>query len=183
MSPSDYDSSEKYGKLVRSAYQWVTFATVFKRAADKIKGYIVVTTPRTNIDPYCAFVYMFLIGQALENLLKGLIVAADEKCVVCNEKKHDYMLNGKVGHHHLHKLAERVENEFKQYNLKFDETEYELLERLSDYVGGKGRYPAPLKSKPLFAERLLKGTDSATIASLWGRMLEALNSVVEEQGD
>lgn len=181
MSPLDSDSPEIYRKLVRSADQWITFATAFKKAADKIKEYIVVTKPHTTINRHCAFVYMFLVGQALENLLKGLITAADEGCVVYEEKKHCYVLSKKIAHHRLHKLAKRVESDFQQYKLTFDNAECELLERLSDYVIGKGRFPVTLKSEGMFAERLLKGTDSKTIEALWARLSEALRSVADGQ--
>jgi hypothetical protein len=184
VSPLDFESPEVYKGILRSPFHWYAFAIAFKAAADKIAEHTVFlelrppdSKPVTIQDQYWTFAYMFLNGLALENVLKGLIVAADANCVAIGEKEGELKIRG-IGHHNLDQLARRLEKEFKQYKLTFNDEEYKLLERLSGYVKEKGKYPVTKKFEPMFAGRLLKGKDPEIVGALWKRLSEVLGVIV-----
>lgn len=84
-------------------------------------------------------VYLFLIGQATENLLKGIIIA------------HGKSLLGKNGEirfsgHNLAALAREIDSRRFAINSR----EWAILERLSKYVTFAGRYPIAKRPEHVF---------------------------------
>ena len=122
--------------------------------------------------------YLMLSGFALENLLKGILVAREPTLT-------DKIVSKKIKHHKLEDL-------FKLVGIEIDETESVMVERLTESIIWAGRYPIPLlKDDMVLRKRTLGYTDQGgywekaqdwpgdneLIEQLWSRLL----SVVEKE--
>lgn len=84
--------------------------------------------------------YVVLVGYALENVVKGLLIARHPEYI--NSGK----LKGGIGHHHLTNLVGRLDD------LDLTPAEREMCEILEEAIPYWGRYPIPKNQSQLSAE-------------------------------
>lgn len=135
---------ELYQHRASSAQCWLEAARKLKRAADLVRGADIFMDGRDILGalPFdhqrdARFarsmemlpVYKFLVGLAIENLAKGIIMARDPKRAA-GRKLREW---GKGGHD-LPSLVDTA-------GVSVSDDERRLLSQLSRYVRGAGRYP------------------------------------------
>jgi len=85
-------------------------------------------------------VYLYLIGMALEDILKAIYVKKYGKQIFdTKERRYD---RGKFAHHDLLKIAQKL-----NITLSANGKEAALLKKLGEYIEWAGGYPTPLKAK------------------------------------
>lgn len=110
-------------------------------------------------------VHMMLAGFAVENLVKGIIVAKKLASAKSGE------LDKRLSKHDLLKLCEQAGIE-----IQLDETEKNLLKRLSTYTVWAGRYPASKTNKDMLHSPIGIGTDSQLFKKLFNRLAAILEA-------
>lgn len=140
-------ANEKYRLACEEPYLWMQKAQEVRRSADILWNSFVeevteFSQGNNNIEHFTGNVALMLYGLAIENLLKaGLAVngLADPKGKF-NKKSHK-----------LHALAIDLD-------IKLDDKETELVERLQHFVEWAGRYPIPLHQDSLYPRKLIDGS-------------------------
>ena len=117
--------------------------------------------------------YLLLMGYALENLLKGILMADHPEYLKTGEK------GTEIRSHNLVSLCRRC-------SLVVSAAEEDLLKTLTDHIEWVGKYPVPLEEAGMYPgrKRTEGGTDLAnqfgggkaktTIEGLYSRILEEL---------
>ena len=85
---------------------------------------------QSNVDIELSKVYFFLLGLAVENIAKGILIGRDPK----------YFSHNKTMTHEIHDYV-------AECKIDLDEKKRKLLEELSIIVKWRGRYPTPKKRK------------------------------------
>jgi hypothetical protein len=118
-------------------------------------------------------IFLFLIGLALENLLKGLLVARDGSLVS------EGRLSSEVANHKLSSLFQRA-------GITLSPEQRAFVERLSESVTWAGRYPVPKSEDKFGLPQLpsgayyLPGTffedDEVKAQEIWETVVMVINS-------
>lgn len=136
--------AEIFEKCARQPYLWISSAEVLKDSADLVLARFRTALERaaperedTKIDLGISLfpVYMMLVGLAVENLLKGVLISKDHSLVEGGRLKKW----GGSGHD-LTKLASDA-------RLPLTNEEKELLARVAEFVRWAGKYPLPYSSR------------------------------------
>lgn len=157
MRATDWDDDSWVRAVVAGARdpgQWLASALRCKRASDLLRDDWAkqIEAIRKGIDagtldgladlaevPSVGPAAAFLGGTALENLLKGILVARNPELVQPNAKKPDRMFNWPEGGHDLSSLAVMAE-------INMSDAHRQTLEVLTDFVGWAGRYPTDISA-------------------------------------
>lgn len=127
-----------------------------------------------HLDGQLIGVYMFLMGYAIENLLKAILMVQHPEYFRATEKMTD------IQSHNLASLSVRC-------RIVVSEEERKLLDRLAMYIDWAGKYPVPLlstKMPPLKSDdewihlgEAFRGRDQQNaINSFWRRLLDELEA-------
>jgi hypothetical protein len=102
--------------------------------------------------------YLFLIGIAMENLIKGLIISKEPVIKDLTELKSKYGWNDK------HDLSSMI---MKNFNF-LDKDEKDTISRVEEYVKWAGKYPLTKKAMPINGvDYNLKDKDKENIEKLF----------------
>jgi hypothetical protein len=175
-----------HAHIARSGRHWKLHAATFRFAADKFYEHMPFDeySAREDVRSHCILMYHFLIGLSLEDLLKGLLIAAEPDLVIKTTNKpesgslHTYVLDTRLQTHDLLTLAGMVTRN-SRYSLTFSRAERELLRRLSHIVKWHGRYPIVLTPKEQSSLYFRPVGDRATFEGLWEQLTAALDDFVE----
>lgn len=139
----------------RNPSGWLFAAEGLKRSADLLRSAHAKASHRLFFTPHPsdderreifeeAFAYnprhVMLAGYAIENLLKGLLVAAHPERWVFEHR--DKLLSWPSGGHDLVQLA-------KEASVSLNDNEERLVDRIEVYVLWAGRYPVALKAQAM----------------------------------
>ncbi|MFZ3148420.1 MAG: hypothetical protein WA137_05205 [Methanothrix sp.] len=205
MNIKEYKCSQYRSHWQNGSY-WLSMATTLKAAADKIfdvwmnackryenlkeeDGYLVTDDYIITIDREMLLfpVYMLLMGYALENLVKGIIISEmrriDPKSID-RENLGDLLLPWKDGvgkcsiTTHIFKHLFNI----KYCNINLPNEEMRLLEEIEEYVLSGGKYPTPKKFNGSFTNNtdlVVMDYDrrqkpiNALYSKLWTRLSES----------
>ena len=134
--------------------EWYDYASELKEAAQTLwksnqNTMIIYQTERDGnyTRKYFSRTYFFLLGIAIENLIKGILISENP----------DYLKDGKISAnissgHNISFLAEQIKS------LTFNDTEQNIFKTLSDVIPYWGKYPIPknfnnLKKEVFFNEK------------------------------
>jgi hypothetical protein len=132
-------------------------------------------------------VVVLLLGFGVENLLKGLFVAAVEPPIGRVEKLKALKIPG--GPHELEPIADAVA---KLLTIKFSDEERGLLHALEHYIRWRGRYPSatdiensvPIDDSGFFKKFILYyPSDHFGVISLYDKLEGLLEEIVAREGD
>jgi hypothetical protein len=132
-------------------------------------------------------VVVLLLGFGIENLLKGLFVAAVGPPLGRVEKLKTLKIPG--GPHELEPIADEVG---KLLTIKFSDEERELLQALEHYIRWQGRYPSatdienivPIDGNGFFKKFILYyPSDHFGVISLYDKLEGLLEEMVAREGD
>lgn len=168
--------NKSYNQAALDPNNWRLWAETLKRAADNVYESSPLGIkknrerhPYDHRDYFLVNVYYLLMGYALENLLKGLLIMQDSK---------DYVQQGKFTKK-THKIAEL----FKDCGLEADKNINDLLEKLTRHIEWMGRYPVPLEAKSLRNE-LYRGQDQKEINRIYEKVLQKFkNQSIKRDND
>ncbi|MFZ5761084.1 MAG: hypothetical protein ACOY32_15830 [Thermodesulfobacteriota bacterium] len=150
---------------------------IYFEAMPKKTGRVKLTPQQQEASTRLGFpqVYLFLMGLAFENALKGLLISRDPSLVE-DSKLSEKISKGSKGHYLL--------DLFDKAEIRLSSEEQEFINRLSDSVIWAGRYPAPKHEKDWVPTSLLQGghiqpgtympSDEATAQTIWRRTEEVL---------
>lgn len=138
----------------REPLMWLGSAKRLRRAADLLVPEITEILRQyghrgaRSEEVFLVFPYLMLCGMAVENLLKGILVAGDPGVVEPDR------LNLKAwgGGEHPHDLSHLA----AKAAVSLSEEELDLLVRMSEAVLWNGRYPIPIKGLQLHKKALLR---------------------------
>ena len=174
----------KKQEFVRDALpvNWLTFSEELEQAAevlwansgsgqelraeaelDRISHYRVIPAHSRS--------YILLAGFALENILKGLIIAGNPTLISSGE------LDGTLNSHNLLYLAKKLNN------LKFSTDEENVLRICQDAIPYWGRYPVPLKYQGLKPEEVVNQAFRDCFRALHYRLCKSLYEIVKDGWD
>ncbi len=114
--------------------------------------------------------YILLAGLALENVLKGLIIAGDAKLISSGR------LDKTLKSHKLLNLAKRV-------NLRFSKNEKHVLQVCQDAIPYWGRYPVPLEYHGLQPEDAATDKFRTCFRQLHFRLCKLLYEMLKDGWD
>jgi hypothetical protein len=161
--------------LASDGQTWLAQANQLKMAADSILPNVVEAfkippaLPGAQEKRFAFFhSYMLLTGMAFENLIKGILIQRD-KTLVTREQIESGILPR--GGHGISAGAKDL--------LPLTSQEFNLLQRIEEYLFWAGRYPVPLRSGTYHnseAQELRSGRsdDPPLINSLFQRLTEIL---------
>ena len=110
-------------------------------------------------------VYRLLIGYAVENLLKAILMVTHPEY---------FMESGKMKHLNSHNLASLC----KRCGIEISKEERDILDKLTRYIVWLGKYPVPLDSAKMLPQKREDGTWEDKRESFRGRALqEELNAI------
>jgi hypothetical protein len=134
--------------MLQEPYAWQFHAEELKGAADAVveryeRDELPVMTFR-----YMDSVYVYLMGMAIENLLKGIHVAKRPELIKLKKepvknKWLGYKLHDDLHWHNLTALAKQLK---KRYHIDFTDDELEMIALFERFVTWAGRYQVPLDS-------------------------------------
>jgi hypothetical protein len=172
------DENENFEFAARNHHSWELRADNLKRVADKAYDICYGAITRVHCakedreidtqdsqDILVIKVYYLLMGYALENLLKGILIMRQPKT---------YVQQGTFTRK-THKLVKL----FEDCKLPVDPETKELLEKLTRHIEWQGRYPVPLRAEDRNSESYsLKGPKQEELDQLYEL---ALQKFKEEQ--
>lgn len=162
-------AKEMFEIVGRDPGSWLLSAKTLKVSADLILAEVTKTIETYHPlgrapgeKQFQILSYMLLAGLALENLVKGILIARNPELIT----EH---LDTTLGRHNLVGLAQRVGG-------KLSKEETRLLTQLSQYVLWGGRYPIA-KNYQASSERNFSTQDPVKIDSLFERFSSILSTV------
>jgi len=186
LNPTD-EQIDDHGKkqlFVRDALPvaWLEYAEELEQASEALwadSGNGIVIQAETQLDGSTlskkssvhSRSYILLASLALENVLKGLIIANDAKLI--NSGRLDKSLKS----HKLIDLAERVEG------LVFSKNEIYILQTCQDAIPYWGRYPIPLEYKGLKPTEAASDEFRACFRQLHFRLCKWLYDLIKDGWD
>jgi hypothetical protein len=161
---------------------WLSYAEELEEAAEVLwadSGKGVLIEGNTQVDgsfvakKFSAFSrsYILLASLALENVLKGLIIAGDATLVSTGR------LDKKLQTHKLIELSRKVDG------LILSEDEQHILQVCQDAIPSWGRYPVPLEYKGLKPEEAANHEFRACFRRLHFRLCRSLYELVKDGWD
>jgi hypothetical protein len=117
-------------------------------------------------EPWVGAPAMTLAAFAIENLLKGLVIAADPTLIQPSEARPEQLLHERLRTHELSRLASHAD-------VALSTGEQALLVRLTEFVRWAGRYPFPVDAMES-APREGAEEGGVTFTSDWFDTLDAL---------
>jgi hypothetical protein len=171
------DKNRIHEFIARNPNSWEERADNLKRAADKVYEicYDAFTSTRNYIkegrepdlqdvqDFSVIAIYYLLMGYALENLLKGILIMRQPEM---------YVQQGNLTGLKTHKLVKL----FEDCKLPVDQETKELLEKLTRHIVWQGKYPIPLR-----AEDRIPGSYSGILARTIQKELDQLYEQVLQE--
>ncbi len=176
-------------------YAWQSHADELKRAADAV----VERYERDELPVitylYMDSVYVYLMGMAIENLLKGILVAKRPELIKLEKEPVEnkglgYKLHDDLRWHNLTALAKQLK---KRYHIDFTDDELEMIALFERFVTWAGRYKIPLDSFTFvdaqFSTYYFRDGEAKpigqgsvrTFAANFGKLYSKLDSILEKQ--
>lgn len=174
---SKQNAEELFEVIGKDPFSWLSQAQEMKTVADTILPLLQreLTIPPTFPETQrkrLAYVgsYMLFIGLAFENLIKGILIGQNPT-LVTREKIESGIL-GRNGHG-IAEGASRI--------IRLRQQEFQLLERVEEYLFWAGRYPLPLKSNSFINSekrklRTFRSNDPSMIDKLFKKIVEVFEN-------
>ena len=130
-----------FNEAIESPVPWMSTAEALMQAARKLDWKDIDITDQLHGQ---FWVYRFLVGLAIENLLKGVLVT--HGCNVSNNDRN--RISKKFATHKLAKLAKDSHAE----QLDLTPSEFKVLEDIEPFIVWAGRYPIALSISEQFVK-------------------------------
>jgi hypothetical protein len=164
----------------RNPHNWLAAGEELKRGSDLLRTvWLDELTDRSERfeaymrgevdrpwEPWVGAPAMTLAAFAIENLLKGIMVAADPALIQPDQDAPEILLGRQLRTHDLCALARRA-------RVDISEEEMSLLERLTEFAQWAGRYRFPLRARAA-APRPGSERGGSSFTSDWFPTLDAL---------
>jgi len=186
INPTDdeIDDLNKRQLFVRDAMpsEWLEYAEELEQAAEILwgdSGNGMVLEAETQLDGSTllkkssahARSYILLISLALENALKGLIIAGDAKLISSGR------LDKSLKSHKLLDLAQKIDG------LALSKDEKRILQICQDAIPYWGRYPIPLEYQGLKPKEVANEEFHARFRNLHFRLCKSLYELLKDGWD